>query len=51
MIKGFFSLQIKAFDFLEERWETGPVSKSISNIVVLFFLAGLVLGLLAHLEI
>lgn len=51
MIKQFFRWQIKAFDYLEARWETGPVSKSISNIVVAFFLAGLVFGLLAYLDI
>lgn len=51
MLKQFFRLQIQAFDFLEERWETGPVSKSISNVVVAFFLAGLVFGLLAYLDV
>lgn len=30
MIKQFFEFQIEAFDFLEERWESGPVSKTIS---------------------
>ncbi|RZS98593.1 hypothetical protein [Cecembia calidifontis] len=51
MLKQFFKFQIEAFDFLEERWESGPVSKTISNIVVAFFLAGLALGLLAYLDI
>lgn len=51
MIKQFFKFQIEAFDYLEERWESGPVSKTISNIVVAFFLAGLALGLLAYLDI
>jgi len=51
MLKQFFKWQIKVFDYLESRWETGPVSKSISNIVVAFFLVGLFLGLLAYLEI
>ncbi|WP_106567665.1 hypothetical protein [Cecembia rubra] len=51
MIKKFFQIQIKAFDMLDERWESGPISKIISNIVVAFFLAGLLLGVLAYLDI
>ncbi|MFC0263830.1 hypothetical protein [Fontibacter flavus] len=51
MVKQIFRFQIKAFDFLDERWESAPVSKTISNIVVAFFMAGLFIGLLSHLDI
>ncbi|MDO9551918.1 hypothetical protein [Rhodonellum sp.] len=51
MIKKFFQWQINTFDILDEHWESTAVSKVISNIVVGFFVAGLFLGLLSHLEI
>lgn len=51
MIRSFFQWQIKTFDVLDEHWESAPVSKVISNIVVGFFVAGLFVGLLAHLDI
>jgi hypothetical protein len=51
MIKKSFLWQIKIFDVLDEHWESTPVSKVISNIVVVFFVAGLFVGLLSHLEL
>lgn len=51
MVRQIFRFQIKAFDFLDERWESPPVSKTISNIVVAFFMVGLFVGLLSHLDI
>lgn len=51
MLKRFFGFQIEAFDYIEARWEGKTVSKSISNIVVGFFMVGLLLGLLAYLDI
>lgn len=51
MIRKFFQSQINTFDVLDEHWESAPVSKVISNIVVGFFVAGLFVGLLSHLDI
>ncbi|MFD2201947.1 hypothetical protein [Shivajiella indica] len=51
MVRKFFQLQIRVFDYLDERWEGARVSKWISNIVVTFFMAGLVIGLLSYLSI
>jgi hypothetical protein len=51
MFNQFFQLQIRVFDFLDERWEGTRVSRWISNIVVTFFMIGLVVGLLSYLEI
>ena len=51
MFRQFFQVQIKVFDFLDARWEGSRVSKWISNIVVAFFITGLVAGLLSYLEI
>jgi len=51
MIKKFFQWQIQVFDRLDEHWESPPVSKAISNIVVGFFVIGLFVGLLTYLEI
>jgi hypothetical protein len=51
MIRKFFQWQIQVFDRLDEHWESPPVSKAISNIVVGFFVIGLFVGLLTYLEI
>jgi hypothetical protein len=51
MFRQFFQSQIKVFDFLDARWEGPRVSKWISNIVVAFFMIGLLAGLLSYLEI
>lgn len=51
MIRKFFKWQINIFDVLDEHWESPPISKVISNIVVGFFLAGLLIGLLSYLNI
>jgi MFS family permease len=49
MLHSLFQLQIKAFDYLDSHWEGPTVSKVISNIVLGFFLIGLLLGLLNYL--
>ncbi|TFV94461.1 hypothetical protein E4S40_10590 [Algoriphagus kandeliae] len=51
MIKEFFKKQIRIFDILDEHWESPRVSKMISNLVVIFFVAGLLIGLLNYLGI
>ncbi|WP_373492966.1 hypothetical protein [Aquiflexum sp.] len=51
MIRKLFKWQINIFDILDEHWESPPVSKVISNIVVGFFVAGLFVGLLSYLNI
>jgi MFS family permease len=51
MLKKFFQWQLTIFDYLDEKWEGASVSKLISNIVVVFFLMGLLAGLLSYLEI
>ncbi|WP_373520735.1 hypothetical protein [Aquiflexum sp.] len=51
MIKKLFRWQIQVFDQLDEHWESAPVSKLISNIVVVFFVIGLLVGLLSYLDI
>ncbi|MCH6201264.1 hypothetical protein MMU07_16900 [Aquiflexum sp. LQ15W] len=51
MVKRFFVWQIGIFDLLDEHWESDSVSKWISNIVVLFFVGGLLMGLLSYLNI
>jgi len=51
MIKKIFQWQIKTFDVLDEHWESPTVSKVISNIVVGFFVIGLIVGLLSHLDL
>jgi MFS family permease len=51
MVNQFFHLQLRVFDFLDERWEGPRVSKWISNIVVAFFMIGLLAGLLSYLDI
>ena len=43
--------QINIFDILDEHWESPPVTKVISNIVVGFFVVGLLFGLLSYLNI
>ncbi|WP_194778516.1 hypothetical protein [Pararhodonellum marinum] len=50
MIKKFFKWQINIFDILDEHWESPPVSKVISNVVVGFFVVGLFVGLLSYLN-
>ena len=50
-IKSFFKWQISLFDRLDQYWESQPVAKWISNIVVAFFIMGLILGLLQYLGI
>lgn len=47
----FFRWQLAAFDHLDEHWESGPIIRLISNIVVFFFVGGLLFGLLSHLGI
>jgi hypothetical protein len=49
MLKLFFQKQIIIFDSLEEHWESSTVSKLISNIVLVFFSIGLLLGFLNYL--
>ncbi|SMD43290.1 hypothetical protein SAMN00777080_1877 [Aquiflexum balticum DSM 16537] len=51
MIRKFFKWQINIFDILDEHWESPPVTKVISNIVVGFFVVGLLFGLLSYLNI
>jgi hypothetical protein len=51
MVNQFFQLHFRVFDFLDERWEGPRVSKWISNIVVVFFMIGLLAGLLSYLDI
>jgi hypothetical protein len=51
MIKKFFKWQINIFDILDEHWESPPITKVISNIVVGFFVVGLLFGLLSYLNI
>lgn len=51
MIKNFFQWQIRIFDQLDEHWESPRVSKMISNLVVAFFVGGLIIGLLNYLGI
>lgn len=51
MIRKFFRWQVQVFDRLDEHWESPPVSKVISNIVVGFFVTGLFVGLLTYLDI
>lgn len=50
MLKKFFQLQINAFDQIDNHWESPAVSKVISNIVVFFFMGGLLFSLLAHFD-
>ncbi|MFC3417588.1 hypothetical protein [Algoriphagus hitonicola] len=51
LIHRFFKSQIKIFDYLDEQWESPHVNKLISNIVVMFFAFGLLVGLMNYLEI
>lgn len=51
MIRKFFKWQINIFDILDEHWESPPVTKVISNIVVGFFVVGLLFGLFSYLNI
>lgn len=51
MVRKLFKWQINMFDVLDEHWESPPVSKVISNIVVGFFVVGLIVGLLSYLKI
>ena len=51
MIRKLFRWQIQVFDQLDKHWESAPVSKLISNIVVGFFVIGLLVGLLSYLGI
>lgn len=51
MIRTFFGWQIRAFDLLDEHWESDRVTKIISNIVIAFFLMGLIVGLLSYLNL
>lgn len=51
MLKKIFRFQVRIFDFLDEHWEGAIVSKLISNIVLSFFIFGLVVGLLNYLGV
>ena len=51
MINKFFHWQIRIFDKLDEHWESPRISKMISNLVVAFFVLGLIIGLLNYLKI
>ncbi|SDD01183.1 hypothetical protein SAMN04488104_10125 [Algoriphagus faecimaris] len=51
MIQRFFKSQIKIFDKLDGQWESPRVNKVISNLVVLFFILGLLVGLMNYLNI
>ncbi|AFL84529.1 hypothetical protein Belba_1952 [Belliella baltica DSM 15883] len=51
MLKNIFKYQVGVFDFLDEHWEGAVVSKLISNIVLSFFIFGLVVGLLNYLGV
>lgn len=51
MISKFFHWQIRIFDKLDEHWESPRISKMISNLVVAFFVLGLIIGLLNYLKI
>lgn len=51
MFKKVFKYQVRIFDFLDEHWEGTIVSKLISNIVLSFFIFGLVVGLLNYLGV
>lgn len=51
MINKFFHWQIQLFDKLDKHWESPRIIKMISNLVVLFFIVGLVVGLLNYLKI
>ncbi|MHA7130138.1 hypothetical protein [Algoriphagus namhaensis] len=51
MIHNFFEWQIRVFDRLDELWESPRVSKMISNLVVAFFVLGLLVGFVNYLDI
>lgn len=51
MIRKLFTLQIDAFDRLHLWWESERTNKSISNIVVGFFVIGLIIALLGYFKI
>ncbi len=51
MVKKFFKFQVGIFEFLDKHWEGATVSKMISNIVLAFFIFGLVVGLMNYLDI
>ncbi len=48
-MKDLFHKQIQWFNFLDELWESKRVSKLISNLVVLFFVAGILVAFLDYL--
>lgn len=51
MLKFLNEMHIRLFDFLESIWEQPPVTKTISNLVITFFLAGLFASFLAYIEV
>jgi len=51
VIKSIYRWHIRLFDFLESIWEQPPVTKTISNLVITFFLAGLFVSFLAYIEV
>lgn len=51
MLKKIFKYQVRVFEFLDEHWEGSVVSKLISNVVLIFFIIGLIIGLLNYLGI
>lgn len=48
MFRKFFKAQVRLFDLIDKYWESIPVNRSISNIVVSFFLLGLLAGTLDY---
>jgi hypothetical protein len=51
MLKNLIEWQIKAYDALDELWESEKVTVMISNVVILFFIGGLFFGLLSYLNL
>jgi len=51
MLKNLIMWQIKAYDALDELWESEKVTVMISNLVLLFFVGGLFFGLLSYLNL
>lgn len=51
LIKQFFLSQISIFNKLDQHWDSPRVNRVISNLVVMFFVCGLLVGLLKFLEI
>jgi len=50
-MKDLFSRQIRWFNLLDELWESKRVSKLISNLVVMFFIGGILIAFLDYLGV